>query len=546
MQLGALTTTSIGSTPRPNWLAQTDRSRATFRLTGDALREAQDDATLVTLREQEEIGLDIVTDGEQRREGFIFHMTSTWDGVDLVNQVQKEIYRNRAAPRMVPRITGKIKRRAPATVDDVRFAKAHTKHPVKMALAGPMTVIDSSLNESYKDEAELAMDIAAAINAELLDLQAAGCDMFQLDEPAMTRYHDKVMAYGARCARPLPRRRHRADARASLLRLSRRRGDAASLHLSRTARPPDADKDQRLHRRVRPQRLRSGHPQALPRPPHRLRLHRSGQHAGTERRRGEAPDRQALEYLDPHRVLLAPDCGLMTISRDLARAKAQGDGRGGAGFAAGIVAIEGKGLFETCGLRVAGLAALLLIVGGAHTSLADDVADFYHGRQMTFVIGSSVGGGYDAYGRLLARFLPKHIPGNPTAVPQNVPGAGSRSASNSLYNVVPKDGSVLGVISQSAPLDQAMRQKGIQFDAGRFNWIGNPIVDNQVTIAWTDSGIATMDDLTKVDGVVCGATGANTNPVFFPKIINQLIGSNIQSRERLSRGSGYSAGDGAR
>lgn len=185
-------------------------------------------------------------------------------------------------------------------------------------------------------------------------------------------------------------------------------------------------------------------------------------------------------------------------------------------------------MFETCGLRVAGLAALLLIVGGAHTSLADDVADFYHGRQMTFVIGSSVGGGYDAYGRLLARFLPKHIPGNPTAVPQNVPGAGSRSASNSLYNVVPKDGSVLGVISQSAPLDQAMRQKGIQFDAGRFNWIGNPIVDNQVTIAWTNSGIATMDDLTKVDGVVCGATGANTNPVFFPKIINQLIGSNIQ------------------
>ena len=75
MQLGALTTTSIGSMPRPNWLAQTDRSRATFRLNGDALREAQDDATMVTLREQEELGLDIVTDGEQRREGFIFHMT---------------------------------------------------------------------------------------------------------------------------------------------------------------------------------------------------------------------------------------------------------------------------------------------------------------------------------------------------------------------------------------------------------------------------------------------------------------------------------------
>ena len=77
---------------------------------------------------------------------------------------------------MVPRVTGKLKRRAPATVDDVTFAKAYTDRPVKMALAGPMTVIDSSLNEAYADEGEMAMDIAAAVNAELLDLQAAGCD----------------------------------------------------------------------------------------------------------------------------------------------------------------------------------------------------------------------------------------------------------------------------------------------------------------------------------------------------------------------------------
>src|SRR5215813_6015729 len=163
MKLGPLTTTSIGSFPRPNWLAQTDRSRATFRHEGDALREAQDDATIVTLREQEGLGIDIVTDGEQRREGFIFHMCRTWDGIDLVNQVQKEIYRRRTNPRMVPRVTGKLKRRSAATVDDVKFAKAYTDRPVKMALAGPMTVVDSSLNEAYKDEGELAMDIAAAI-----------------------------------------------------------------------------------------------------------------------------------------------------------------------------------------------------------------------------------------------------------------------------------------------------------------------------------------------------------------------------------------------
>jgi len=110
------------------------------------------------------------TDGEQRREGFIFHMARTWDGIDLVNQAPKEIYRRRHQGRLVPRITGKIARRAPATVEDVRFAKAHTARPIKMALAGPMTVIDSALNEAYKDEAELAMDVAAAVNAELLDL----------------------------------------------------------------------------------------------------------------------------------------------------------------------------------------------------------------------------------------------------------------------------------------------------------------------------------------------------------------------------------------
>ena len=86
MRLGPLTTTSIGSFPRPHWLADTERNRVTFRLEGEALREAQDDATIVTLREQEEIGLDLLTDGEQRREGFIFHMTRTWDGIDLVNQ----------------------------------------------------------------------------------------------------------------------------------------------------------------------------------------------------------------------------------------------------------------------------------------------------------------------------------------------------------------------------------------------------------------------------------------------------------------------------
>src|SRR5439155_19902370 len=104
----------------------------------------------------------------------------------------------REQPRPVPRVVGKIKRRAPAIVEDLRFAKAQTNKPIKMDVPGPMTVIDSTLDETYNDEGAMAMDVAAALNEELRDLQAEGCDIVQIDDPAMTRYHEKVFEYGAR------------------------------------------------------------------------------------------------------------------------------------------------------------------------------------------------------------------------------------------------------------------------------------------------------------------------------------------------------------
>jgi 5-methyltetrahydropteroyltriglutamate--homocysteine methyltransferase len=324
MQLGALTTTSIGSFPRPNWLAQTDRSRATFRLEGEALREAQDDATLVTLREQQELGLDILTDGEQRREGFIFHQARTWDGIDLVNQAQKDVYRRRNAPRGVPRIIGKISRRGPAMMEDVRFAKAHTTLPVKMALAGPMTVIDSALNEAYADEGELAMDIAAAINAELLDLQAAGCDMFQLDEPAMTRYHEKVMDYGAkaldRCLEGIKvptivhlcygypgtgaTRQHEYKYSGVLPELMKTRISGFTVEFGRS----DFDPEELKACGDRIVMFGCIDPGNSPAPS-----------VDSVKRRVAG----VLEHLSPRQVWLAPDCGLMTISRALATQKLQ-------------------------------------------------------------------------------------------------------------------------------------------------------------------------------------------------------------------------------
>jgi len=321
MKLGPLTTTSIGSFPRPHWLAHTERNRVTFRLEGEALHEAMDDATLVTLREQEDIGLDLLTDGEQRREGFIFHMTRTWDGIDLVNQAQKDTYRRRHQPRMVPRITGKIARRGAATVEDLRFAKAHTTRPIKMALAGPMTVIDSALNEAYDDEAELAMDIAAAINAELLDLQAAGCDMFQLDEPAMTRYHEKVIDYGARA---LDRCLDGVTV-PTVVHLCYGYPGGAELQHHYTY--PEL-LDRLMGTRIAGftvEFARSDYDPAILKP-YRDRLFVFGcvDPGNTPAPSVDAVKRKvarALEHLDPGRVLLAPDCGLMTISRPLAREK---------------------------------------------------------------------------------------------------------------------------------------------------------------------------------------------------------------------------------
>jgi len=248
-------------------------------------------------------------------------MARTWDGIDLVNQAPKEIYRRRRQARVVPRIIGKIARRAPATVDDVCFAKAHTDRPIKMALAGPMTVIDSALNEAYQDEAELAMDVAAAVNAELIDLQAAGCDMFQLDEPAMTRYHEKVMDYGARaldrCLEGVTvptvvhlcygypggaELQHHYTYPELLARLVQTRISGFTVEFARSDYDPAVLK------------------------PYRDKLFVFGcvDPGNTPVPSLDSVKRKiarALEHLDPTRVLLAPDCGLMTISRALARDK---------------------------------------------------------------------------------------------------------------------------------------------------------------------------------------------------------------------------------
>jgi 5-methyltetrahydropteroyltriglutamate--homocysteine methyltransferase len=323
MKLPPIATTSIGSFPRPRWLAKTHVTRAEFTVPHEQMQEACNDATMVVLREQEELGLDIVTDGEIRREGFIFHIAGQWDGIDVINTGVKDVYRNRASRHVVPRIVGKIQRRDPAIVTDTKFARAHTDRPLKMQVPGPMTVVDSSLNVYYKNEADAAMDAAVALNGELLDLQAAGCDVIQIDEPAMTRYHDKLRDYGAkaldRCLEGITvptlvhlcygypgtmtgPRQHEYKYSGILPELMKTRISGFTVEFGRS----DFD------------------PEVLKTCGDRIVMFGCVDPGDTPAPTVDQVKRRVagvLKYLAPEQVWLAPDCGLMTISRELAAEK---------------------------------------------------------------------------------------------------------------------------------------------------------------------------------------------------------------------------------
>jgi 5-methyltetrahydropteroyltriglutamate--homocysteine methyltransferase len=323
MQLPPIAATTIGSFPRPSWLAATERSRVTFRLDGAAQKEAQDDATSLNMRTQEQIGLDLLTDGEQRRTGFINHILAAFDGVDLTHEAVKAIYRRRALERSVPRVVGKIKRSKPAIVDDLRFAKTQTTKPIKMAVPGPMTVIDSTLDETYHDEGAMAMDVAAALNEELRDLQAAGCDVVQIDEPAMTRYHEKVFEYGARaldrCLEGIQipsivhlcygypggaGQQHEYEYPELLEELMKTKIGGFGVEFARSKYDPA------VLSICKGRLVMFGcvDPSDSPVPSLASVVARV---------------REALKYIEPKNLLLAPDCGLMTISRELANGKAR-------------------------------------------------------------------------------------------------------------------------------------------------------------------------------------------------------------------------------
>ncbi|HLQ88465.1 MAG TPA: tripartite tricarboxylate transporter substrate-binding protein [Xanthobacteraceae bacterium] len=172
----------------------------------------------------------------------------------------------------------------------------------------------------------------------------------------------------------------------------------------------------------------------------------------------------------------------------------------------------------------AAITATLLLGTGAR---ADDVADFYRGKRINLVIGYGTGGGYDTYARLLARFIGKNLPGNPNVIAQNMPGAGSRGAANWLFNVAPRDGTAIAMLSQSTPVDQALGAAGIQFDARRFNWIGNMVVVNNILFVWAQTGVRSIEDA-RHKPLAIGSTGASSPSVLYPQVSNNLLGTKFR------------------
>ena len=197
-------TTLVGSYPQPEWLIDRKklagrfpprvRAKELWRIPEPYLAEAQDDATIIAIRAQEEVGLDIVTDGEIRRESYSNRFATALEGVDLDNP--GTALDRSGHPNPVPRIVGKIRRMRPVEVDDLKFLRAHTDRQVKITVPGPFTMLQQAQNDFYGSEAEAAMDYAAAVNEEIKDLFAAGADVVQIDEPYMQARPEKARQYG--------------------------------------------------------------------------------------------------------------------------------------------------------------------------------------------------------------------------------------------------------------------------------------------------------------------------------------------------------------
>lgn len=189
-----LPTTTVGSLPKPSWLAQPETLWSPWRLTGPELIEGKQDALRVAVKEQADRGIDIVSDGEQTRQHFVTTFIEHLDGVDFEQRETVRI-RNRY-DASVPTVIGDVARPEPVFVDDAKFLRQQTHQPIKWALPGPMTMVDTLYDGHYKSREKLAWEFATILNQEARDLEAAGVDIIQFDEPAFNVYFDELKDWG--------------------------------------------------------------------------------------------------------------------------------------------------------------------------------------------------------------------------------------------------------------------------------------------------------------------------------------------------------------
>src|SRR5262245_44157598 len=199
-----LPTSLVGSYAQPEWLIDRKklggrlpprtRAKELWRVPPEFLEQAQDDATLLAIRAQERAGLDIITDGEIRRESYSNRFATALEGVDIDNP--GTALDRSGHPNPVPRVDGKIRRNHPVEVRDVEFLRANTDRKIKATVPGPYTMSQQAQNDFYSSDEDLAMDYAAAVNAEIRDLFAAGADIVQIDEPYMQARPEKARRYG--------------------------------------------------------------------------------------------------------------------------------------------------------------------------------------------------------------------------------------------------------------------------------------------------------------------------------------------------------------
>lgn len=189
-----LPTSTAGSLPKPSWLAEPEKLWSPWKLAGDELAAAKRDALLLTLKEQEVAGIDIISDGEQTRQHFVTTFIEHLDGVDFEKRETVRIRDRYDAS--VPTVIGEVARSKPVFVEAAKFLRQHTQQPIKWALPGPMTMIDTLYDAHYQSREKLAWEFAKILNQEAKELEAAGVDIIQFDEPAFNVFFDDVNDWG--------------------------------------------------------------------------------------------------------------------------------------------------------------------------------------------------------------------------------------------------------------------------------------------------------------------------------------------------------------